>query len=339
MLYILISKRKVIISNSFNPYFNLSLEEHLLNNIEEDEMVLYLWRNENTVVIGRNQNPWKECNLERLYLMKGKIARRLSGGGAVYHDLGNLNFTFLTGEKNEDLSKQLSVIIEALKEQGIESSFSGRNDILVDGKKISGNAFYWDNNKYYHHGTLLYKVDVEKLTGVLTPSTHKLTSKGIDSVKSRVANLKEYKEDLTIESLMKSLIEAFQSKYGEIKDIKYLDEQTLNLHELMNKYSSPQWIYGDSPDFHISIDKVTSEGKIEINISTEDSEIKKCKIYTDSLYTKEFEIIEEIFQGCVFNKDDIIEALDNNSKLFSFKGKIILDSVKEIIEENVPKLI
>ncbi|MBU5485897.1 lipoate--protein ligase [Clostridium sp. MSJ-11] len=335
----MISKRKVIISNSFNPYFNLSLEEYLLNNIEEDEMVLYLWRNENTVVIGRNQNPWKECNLEKLSNMKGKIARRLSGGGAVYHDLGNLNFTFLTGEKNEDLSKQLSVIIEALKEQGIESSFSGRNDILVDGKKISGNAFYWDNNKYYHHGTLLYKVDVEKLTAILTPPTHKLTSKGIDSVKSRVANLKEYREDLTIESLMKSLIRAFEVKYGEINDIKYLDEEVLDLHELTNKYSSSQWIYGDSPDFHISIDRVTSEGKIEINISAEDSEIKKCKIYTDSLYTKEFTIIEKILEGCVFNKDNIIEVLDKNRQLFSCKGKIILDLVKEMIIENVPKLI
>ncbi|MEW9094280.1 MAG: lipoate--protein ligase [Clostridiaceae bacterium] len=335
----MISKRKVIISNSFNPYFNLSLEEYLLNNIDEDEMVLYLWRNENTVVIGRNQNPWKECNLERLSNMEGKIARRLSGGGAVYHDLGNLNFTFLTGEKNEDLSKQLSVIIEALKEQRIESSFSGRNDILVDGKKISGNAFYWDNNKYYHHGTLLYKVDVEKLTAILTPPTHKLTSKGIDSVKSRVANLKEYREDLTIESLRKSLIRAFEVKYGEINDIKYLDEEVLDLHELTNKYSSSQWIYGDSPDFHISIDRVTSEGKIEINISAEDSEIKKCKIYTDSLYTKEFTIIEKILEGCVFNKDNIIEALDKNSQLFSFKGKVILDLVKEMIEENVPKLI
>lgn len=302
-------------------------------------MVLYLWRNENTVVIGRNQNPWKECNLEKLSNMKGKIARRLSGGGAVYHDLGNLNFTFLTGEKNEDLSKQLSVIIEALKEQGIESSFSGRNDILVDGKKISGNAFYWDNNKYYHHGTLLYEVDVEKLTAILTPPTHKLTSKGIDSVKSRVANLKEYREDLTIESLMKSLIRAFEVKYGEINDIKYLDEEVLDLHELTNKYSSSQWIYGDSPDFHISIDRITTEGKIEINISAEDSEIKKCKIYTDSLYTKEFTIIEKILEGCVFNKDNIIEILDENSQLFSCKGKIILDLVKEMIIENVPKLI
>lgn len=335
----MISKRRVIISKSFNPYFNLSLEEYLLNNIDENEIILYLWRNENTVVIGRNQNPWKECNLEKVSEINGKVARRLSGGGAVYHDLGNLNFTFLTEEKNEDLNKQLEVIIESLKNIGIESSFSGRNDILVDGKKISGNAFYWDNDKYYHHGTLLYEVNIEKLTGILTPSTHKLTSKGIDSVKSRVANLKEYKKDLTIEELMESLIEAFKFKYGDISSIQYLHERDLSINHLMLKYSSSDWIYGDSPDFEVSMDKATGEGKVEINISMEDGNINGCKIYTDSLFTKEFEIIENLLKGCAFDRTSMVRVLEDKRGLFSDKGIEILNLVKAIIEENVLEVI
>ncbi|EQB89505.1 hypothetical protein M918_03045 [Clostridium sp. BL8] len=179
----MVTKTRVVVSKSFDPYFNLALEELLLNKVEREEVILYLWQNEKTVVIGRNQNPWKECNLELLSRVNGKVARRLSGGGAVYHDLGNLNFTFLMREENEDLSKQLGVIIRALKELGIEAVFSGRNDILVDNKKISGNAFYREENKYYHHGTLLFDVDMEILPKILTPSIEKLQSKGIDSVK------------------------------------------------------------------------------------------------------------------------------------------------------------
>jgi len=334
----LIAKRTVVVSESYNPYFNLSLEEHLFNNVSKDEIILYLWRNENTVVIGRNQNPWKECNLEILSKLNGKVARRLSGGGAVYHDLGNLNFTFITYEENEDLNKQLSVIIKALNDLNIEATFSGRNDILINGKKISGNAFYTDEGRYYHHGTLLYDIDVEKVTEILTPSTHKLTSKGIDSVKSRITNLKNHKNGLTINDIKESIVKSYEKHYGYINNVSYVDEKNLNLNNFVKRYSSDEWIYGNSPSFNVVIDKAFDEGKIELNISLEDGKITHCKIYTDSLFTKEFDIAENILKNLKFNKYDILKALEENRYLFSPKGKVILNRIKEIIQESVPSV-
>lgn len=331
----LITKARVLVSNSYDPYFNLGLEEYLLENVGEEEIILYLWRNENTVVIGRNQNPWNECNLEYLAEVKGKLARRLSGGGAVYHDLGNVNFTFLTHENNENLKVQLEVIVKALHNLGIQAEFSGRNDILVDGKKISGNAFYWDNSKYYHHGTLLYDVDIERLTKILTPSMDKLTSKGIESVRSRVKNLKECQIGLTIEDIIKEIIKTFRNIYMDIDEVQVIDEKSINIQKYVDKYSNAKWIYGESPEFNAIINKRFNYGKVEINLLIKDGVAKNCKIYTDSLFVREFIIIEEIITGCYFDKEHIKEALLNNKTLFSKDSLMILNDIIGMINENI----
>lgn len=331
----LITKARVLVSNSYDPYFNLGLEEYLLENVGEEEIILYLWRNENTVVIGRNQNPWNECNLEYLAKVKGKIARRLSGGGAVYHDLGNVNFTFLTHENNENLKVQLEVIVKALYNVGIQAEFSGRNDILVDGKKISGNAFYWDNSKYYHHGTLLYDVDIERLTKILTPSMDKLTSKGIESVRSRVKNLKECQIGLTIEDIIKEIIKTFQNIYMDIDEVEVIDEKSINIQRHVDKYSSVKWVYGESPEFNVTMCNNFSYGKVEINLLVKDSIIRTTKIYTDSLFVREFIAIEEIITGCYFDKKHIKEALVDNKALFSKDNFMILKDIIEMIDENI----
>lgn len=331
----MITKRNVIVSNSYNPYFNLAFEEVLLNTMDSNEIILYLWRNENTVVIGRNQNPWKECNLEMLDNINGKIARRLSGGGAVYHDLGNLNFTFLMREENENLDKQLSVIITALKEIGINAKFSGRNDILVEDKKISGNAFYREDGKYYHHGTLLFNVDMEILPKILTPSIEKLESKGIDSVKSRVINLKECRKDLTIEMLTNSLINAFEATYGTVNSLSYVNEDSVIIEDLTSKYFSDEWIYRDCPRFNVSVGKHFKEGKVELNIKAEDGKIKKCKIYTDSLLVKEFSMIESLLEGCNFNKTHLLARIKASKESSNKNESMVLNMIEEIIEDTI----
>ena len=148
----MVTKLIYIESDQVNPYKNLAVEEYLLLHCEPQECILYLWQNQNTVVIGRNQNAWKECKVESLEENGGHLARRLSGGGAVYHDLGNLNFTFLVNKDEYSLEKQLQVIINAMGRLGLKAEKSGRNDILIDGKKFSGNAFYEQEKHCYHHG-------------------------------------------------------------------------------------------------------------------------------------------------------------------------------------------
>ena len=168
-------------STTYDPYYNLALEKYLLESVTPDTCILYLWQNENTVVIGRNQNPWAECSVSCLEEDHVKLARRLSGGGAVFHDLGNLNFTFLVSEENYDLDRQLSVIEAMCHTFKISAERSGRNDILVEGKKFSGNAFYNSKGRSYHHGTLLVNADMQKMPRYLNPSKAKLAAKDTDT--------------------------------------------------------------------------------------------------------------------------------------------------------------
>ena len=197
-----------------DPYENLALEEALLNRVGEGELILYLWQNERSVVIGKNQNPWKECRTALLEQEGGHLARRLSGGGAVFHDLGNLNFTFLMSAQDYDLSCQLTVLERACQSLGILAERSGRNDLLADGRKFSGNAFYKHAGKAYHHGTLMVDVDLEMVQRYLSPSKAKVAAKGVDSVRSRVVNLKELVPSLTVEQLADALIDALVEVYA-----------------------------------------------------------------------------------------------------------------------------
>ncbi|MCF0150049.1 MAG: lipoate--protein ligase, partial [Firmicutes bacterium] len=210
----MIQTLQVYKSISTDPYRNLAIEEYLLDSVKKNCCILYLWQNKNTVVIGKNQNGWKECRTELLKEEGGLLARRLSGGGAVFHDLGNLNFTFLVNTEDYDVDRQLTVIQNACHLLGIDARRSGRNDLLCMERKFSGNAFYKTKEKCYHHGTLLLHADTEKMSRYLNPSAAKLKAKGVDSVRSRVLNLCEVKPDLTVDAMMSALIQSFAAVYG-----------------------------------------------------------------------------------------------------------------------------
>lgn len=187
----MIKKLSICITDDRNPYRNLALEKYLTLHTEPGECILFLWQNQRTVVIGRNQNCWKECRISRLEADGGFLARRLSGGGAVFHDLGNLNFTFCVCEEDYDVDRQLEVIVQAVRTLGIDARKTGRNDVTADGRKFSGNAFYRSEGHCFHHGTLLVNVDTAAMSGYLNVSPDKLKARGVDSVRSRVVNLCE----------------------------------------------------------------------------------------------------------------------------------------------------
>ncbi|NOH15745.1 lipoate--protein ligase [Clostridium cochlearium] len=324
---------KVIKSNSINPYYNLALEEFLFNSLKKDEVIFYLWQNENTVVIGKNQNPWKECNVSLFQSKNGKVARRLSGGGAVYHDLGNLNFTFLMNEDLYDLKKQLSVIIDGLNSIGIKGEFSGRNDIVVHGKKISGNAFYFDEGKAYHHGTILVDVNVDKLQRYLNVSSDKIKSKGIDSVRSRVINLKEIYKDLTIDKISKAMIKSFSKIYqGEVKNLN-VDSSNIELAQLQDKYSSWEWLFGETPEFEINFEKRFSFGNIDIGLVLKDAIIKKVFIYSDMLNTELISKMKKSLVGTHFNIENICKSIINC--IGSEEEKNIIKDIVEWLKEEI----
>lgn len=197
----------IIRGDSFNPWHNLAVEELLFETLDRDEIVFYLWQNQNTVVIGRHQNAWQECRVKLLEDEGGRLARRSTGGGAVFHDLGNLNFTFVVSREHYDVHRQLEVIRRAVATFGIDTAFTGRNDLVVtsNGAKFSGNAFKFSGNVGLHHGTVLVDADMTKLGRYLVPGSEKLKAKGIESVRSRVCNLAELNPSVTITALIDAM--------------------------------------------------------------------------------------------------------------------------------------
>lgn len=292
------------------PYRNLAIEEHLFFHCRKNECILYLWQNRNTVVIGRNQNIWKECLVSKLEEEHGYPVRRLSGGGAVYHDLGNLNFTFLVQKENYSIDKQLSVILKAVNNLGICAEKSGRNDVLIDGHKFSGNAFYEQGSYCLHHGTLMVNVNLKNLSRYLTVSKEKLQSKGIDSVKARVINLTEYRSDITIEMLKEKLLEAFEEVYGlrvEILQTDKLDETDINKRR--KKYSSWDWIFGKKLDFQYELSNRFEWGQITLQLQIKNGRIEDLNVYSDSMEPKLMQRIGEYLKRVPYSKQMICEKL------------------------------
>ncbi len=307
----MIDRIRFITTKETDPYRNLALEEYLLKQTGDREVVLYLWQNERTVVIGKNQNPWKECRLAELEGDGGRLVRRLSGGGAVFHDLGNLNFTFLAAKENYDVDKQLEVILTAVRDLGIPAEKTGRNDITVRDRKFSGNAFYSDGIHCYHHGTILVQVDMERLSHYLSVSREKLVTKGVESVRRRVTNLTEYVPSLTIEQMKEALIYSFKRVYG-LPPLEWkLSEMPLEeIETLTQKFSSREWNLGRRLEFNYSLDKRFSWGGFELQLIIKSGRITECKVYTDALETRFFEQLSKALTGCGFSSSEMLRELD-----------------------------
>ncbi len=305
-------------SSSFDPYRNLAIEEALLSRAS-DCAILYLWQNENTVVIGRNQNAFKECKTALLERDGGYLARRLSGGGAVFHDLGNLNFTILLPQSDFDIARQLTVVESALASLGIPVERSGRNDILASGKKFSGNAFYKNGKTAYHHGTLLIAADLERLNRYLSPSKLKLQSKGVDSVRSRVANLQEFMPNLTISMVEEALKVAFSKVYDlPLQTLAELDLTAVDA--LTQRNCQRVWNYGSQRPFSCALEGRFPWGCAEVALEVVGGKVTNAKVFTDAMELGWVEPLAQALMGCSFDATaltDAAKAFPDISSLFS----------------------
>lgn len=317
-----------------DPYYNLALEEYALKEIDVDEDFFILWQNENTVVVGRNQNTIEEINSKNIKENDVNVVRRMSGGGAVYHDQGNINYTFIT--RSDDSSKHnfkkfTKPVIDALESLGIKAEFTGRNDITIDDKKISGNAQYYHQNKMLHHGTILFDVDGNILSQVLNVKADKIASKGIKSVKSRVTSIsKHLKEPMTSEEF-KDMLLRFILDTDDISSKEYVlsDEDIANIEKLAeDKYSTWDWVYGNSPKFELSQSKRYKGGNIDLRLNVKKGIISDFKIYGDFFGKKEVKEIEDLLVGKKFEEGLIRDVLKN----IDFNDYFLNISLDEFLE-------
>lgn len=306
----MIEKLTVYNSETTDPYLNLATEEYLTFHTEPSECILFLWQNAHTVVIGRNQNCWKECHVTELENDGGQLARRLSGGGAVYHDLGNLNFTFCLRKAEADVDRQLQVIINAAARFGLDAKKSGRNDAIISDRKFSGNAFFDSHGFYYHHGCILINTNSQDLARYLNPSSAKLKAKGVDSVRARVVNLAELNPSVTTDSFRSAMIAAASDVYN--LPATPLSVARLNQDEIKtiaDRLKSREWKYGRKIPFTNSISRRFTWGEIEFNVKCTGDIIEDALLASDSMDHKWFEAIGPQFRGCYYNASAICAVL------------------------------
>lgn len=305
-------------NNCRDPHYNLAFEEYVFTKIcsggKDGRPLLLLWQNEPSVIIGKYQNTAEEINYEYISRHNINVVRRNTGGGAVYHDDGNLNYSFIIPdvESKVDFKTFTIPIVKALQSRGVKAEQTGRNDILVDGCKFSGNAQQFSDRKLLHHGTLMFDVNVEAVAGSLQVKEGKFKSKASKSVRSRVTNLKPYLKDQgvdTAEKLKELLLEWFKTEY-DVAEMQLTQEQLSEIEELRrNKYLSRDWNYGKSPKSDMVRGEWLDCGRVEFHISLEKHKISGVKIVGDFFATADVAILEEALVGVEYNGEDVLEAL------------------------------
>lgn len=304
----------LINSKETNPYFNIAMEEYLLKNSNDDCFIL--WRNEPAVILGINQNAFSEINLDYIKDNNIPVVRRLTGGGAVFHDLGNVNFTFISSKNRDDFNnfiKFTTPIISYLNTIGVKAEFSGRNDLVIEGRKFSGNAQCSFNHKVMHHGTLLFSSEITNLSNALKPSSLKLESHGVKSVKSRVTNISEHlKSPMTVESFKDDLFRFAVAEFPNSKVYDFNSRDISSIDELAKeKYSTWDWNFGKSPQYQLKNSINYSGGNVEFYFNVKKGIITQIKIYGDFFGVKPIADLESLLTNTQFNKEALRKKLQS----------------------------
>ena len=303
----------LINNTNTNAYFNLAMEEYFLKNTNED--IFLLWQNENSIIVGKNQNTLSEINYDYVKENNIKVVRRLSGGGAVFHDLGNINFTFISCNDNSfsDFKKFTMPIVEALKELNVHAEFSGRNDLLIDGQKFSGNAQYNYKNKVMHHGTLLFSSEINDLSNALKVKPSKFQGKSVKSVKSRVTNISSHLDKKMTVLEFKDYLMDFINKRDENSHFYELNDKDVeSINKLVEeKYSTWEWNFGYSPKYSLYNELKYPGGNLEFSLDVHDGLIKDIKFFGDFFGKEDISFIENKLRNVKHNEYSIKSALED----------------------------
>ncbi|MBV7274072.1 lipoate--protein ligase [Clostridiaceae bacterium UIB06] len=295
-----------------DPYINHAIEDYVLNALDED--CFMLWRNEPCILIGKNQNTLSEINIDYVNKNKLPVVRRMTGGGAIFNDLGNLNFTFISNNSGNgfaDFQKFTYPIIRALKKLSIDAKLSGRNDLMIGEKKFSGNAQYSYKNKILHHGSMLFSADMTNLAQALKVKDIKFQDKAVKSVGGRVTNIKEHlKNDMRVDEFKDFIIKSVMSEQEAAKFYEFSQEEWDEIKRISDsKYATWEWNYGNSPKFNYFNEKKFKGGIIQVNVNVHKGIIKDIKLYGDFFSEKDISELEELLTSIKYLKDDVLSVL------------------------------
>lgn len=300
-----------------DPRINLAIEEYVLNTMDTDEdSYLLFYINEPSIIIGKNQNTIEEIDTEYVDANGIHVVRRLSGGGAVYHDKGNLNFSFITkddGQSFRNFKKFTEPVVEALAKMGVKAELLGRNDLLVDGKKVSGNAQFATQGRMFSHGTLMFDTEIEEVVNALRVKKDKIESKGIKSIRSRVTNISEHMEKpMTIEQFRMEILNSIFGGEEKIQFKELTEEDWKNIHQLSKeRYGNWEWNYGRSPKCNVQHSHRFPVGSIDVRLQVEKGTIHEVHIFGDFFGIGSVTEIENRLVNCQYDRESITAAVSN----------------------------
>jgi lipoate-protein ligase A len=327
---------KYIINKSNNPAYNIALEAYAFRELVDEDELFILWINEPAIIIGKHQNTIQEINKEYTDANGIHVVRRLSGGGAVYHDLNNLNYTIISNKSEEgafDFKTFSQPVIETLADLGVKAEFTGRNDLEIDGKKFCGNAQAYYKGRMMHHGCLLFDVDMTVLGNALKVSKDKIESKGVKSVRARVTNiLSELPEKITVGEFSDKILDKMKETYPDMTEYVLTDNDLAKIQESYeSQFNTWDWTYGAAPEYTIERDVRYPAGKITTYANVENSIIKSIKIYGDFFGVRGVEDIEGLLIGTRYEYTDVLEKLKTIDTTQYFSRMTVEEVAKAIV--------